>query len=114
MRGISGRGTPSKAQRARLPALPRCLKESLLRLDVHTGGTGPGRSALPPCSCTYSQSPIQGYDVFGLVQEDEAIVYREWAPAAKALHLIGWAVLLLGNLDTVSTQWVMRVPAGND
>lgn len=31
----------------------------------------------------------QGYEVFGLVHDGEAVVYREWAPAAKAVHLIG-------------------------
>lgn len=31
----------------------------------------------------------KGYEVFGLVRDGESVVYREWAPAAKAVHLIG-------------------------
>lgn len=27
--------------------------------------------------------------MFGLVRDGDAMVYREWAPAAKAVHLIG-------------------------
>ena len=31
----------------------------------------------------------RGYERFGLTKQQDGIIYREWAPGAKAVHLIG-------------------------
>lgn len=31
----------------------------------------------------------KGYERFGLNQEPDGIMYREWAPGAKVVHLVG-------------------------
>lgn len=36
-------------------------------------------------------SELQGYEIFGFNYEDGGVVYREWIPAAKEVHLIGVA-----------------------
>lgn len=35
----------------------------------------------------------QGYEIFGFSRDGTATVYREWAPTAKAVHLIGLLIL---------------------
>ena len=47
--------------------------------------------------------------MFGLVQDDEAIVYREWVPAAKAVHLIGRSHLQLCDPSTLPAQPTVRL-----
>jgi 1,4-alpha-glucan branching enzyme len=31
----------------------------------------------------------RGYERFGLTKQEDGLTYREWAPGAKAVHLIG-------------------------
>ena len=31
----------------------------------------------------------RGYERFGLTKQQDGLTYREWAPGAKAVHLIG-------------------------
>eukprot|EP00208_Stichococcus_sp_RCC1054_P002995 CAMPEP_0206143896 /NCGR_PEP_ID=MMETSP1473-20131121/22240_1 /ASSEMBLY_ACC=CAM_ASM_001109 /TAXON_ID=1461547 /ORGANISM="Stichococcus sp, Strain RCC1054" /LENGTH=642 /DNA_ID=CAMNT_0053539511 /DNA_START=296 /DNA_END=2220 /DNA_ORIENTATION=- len=59
----------------------------------------------------------KGYEIFGFSRDGTATVYREWAPTAKAVHLIGdfncwsWNTPLERGHYGV---WSVRLPDGND
>ncbi len=72
------------------------------------------QSPAPGCATATSQPPTQGYETFGITRDGDALVYREWAPAARAAALIGdfndWQPAWMSKDEW--GVWSVRLPDG--